>query len=102
MLNSILLTEMECGNNGDIYRSCSDTIENVSTENLLKEVKSKYIPNDEISLNVTDEDIEIWIQKVQASIDTIHFDDQKYLTIATVMTDGGYDEYELEYQEKTE
>ena len=97
MQGSFLLTEMQCGNNGDIYRGNSDTIEDISAENLLKKIREKYIPNDDIKLNVTDEEIQKWLKNVKAKIDTLDYDDQKYLCVAIVNTDGGYDAYELEH-----
>ena len=97
MQESILLTELECGNNGDVYSGCSNTINDISTENLLDEIKWKYIPNNGIELKVTDTEIQNWLKTIKEKKNTIDFDELKFLTIAIVQTDGGYDEYEIEY-----
>ena len=65
MQESILLTEMECGNNGDVYRGYSNTIKDISAENLLDEIKWKYIPNNEIKLKVTNTEIQNWLKTVK-------------------------------------
>ena len=97
MQASIILTEMECGPDGEVYRACSGLTESISAEKLLEEIKWKYIPNNHIELKVTDTEIQEWLKTVKEKENTIDFDDVKYLTLAIVQTDGGYDEHEIEY-----
>ena len=100
MNGEVLLWISLCDKEGNSYKGEANSIDDLTTENIIKEIQSYYSDNPDVKLEVTQNDIDDWLTHAENRIDQYDFDDHKYLHVATVKRnrqDHGYDEFELEY-----
>lgn len=94
----ILFTEMNYDANNEWLRGESDSIEDPTVENLLEKIRERYYPpNNDIKLKVSDNDIKDWLRMIKRKVEDIDFDDEKYLQLAFIPHEDGFDEFELEF-----
>lgn len=96
----------ECGNNHHVYTGWTNQLEHKEPQTILNEVKDEiefYRPHskDNTEIKATTDDIRKWLEKCRSEYNTYNKDNtchEDTLCIAIVQTDGGYDQYDLEYE----